>query len=71
MFSVVFVVKFKKRCEKIRNVPSNRKTFFASSLFSGCPVDDIPYLRLGEIDVFDKARKVFLRATVRIEDTKR
>ena len=41
------------------------------SLFSGCPVDDIPYLRLGEIDVFDKARKVFLRATVRIEDAKK
>ena len=41
------------------------------SLFTGCPVDDIPYLRFGEIDCFEKARKLFLRATSRIEEAKK
>ena len=41
------------------------------SLFSGCTVDDISYLRFGEIDLFDKARRLFLRATARIEDAKK
>ena len=52
-------------------VPSQHPLGTQVSLFSGCPVDDIPYLRFGEIDIFEKARKLFLRATIRIEDAKK
>ena len=52
-------------------IPSQHPLGTQVSLFSGCPVDDIPYLRFGEIDIFEKARKLFLRATIRIEDAKK
>lgn len=42
-----------------------------SSIFSGCLVNDTPFLRYGEVTSFETARIIFLRANARIEDAKK
>ena len=43
----------------------------SSFIFTGCPVQSVTLLRLGEISNFESARIVFLRASSRIEEAKK
>jgi KIF-1 binding protein C terminal len=42
-----------------------------SSIFSGCVVNETPFLRFGEVTSFETARIIFLRANSRIEEAKK
>jgi hypothetical protein len=50
------------------SAPSSR---VKSSIFTGCIVDDTPFLRFGEVTSFETARIIFLRANSRIEEAKK
>jgi KIF-1 binding protein C terminal len=42
-----------------------------SSIFSGCVVNETPFLRFGEVTSFETARILYLRANSRIEEAKK
>jgi KIF-1 binding protein C terminal len=42
-----------------------------SSIFSGCVVNETPFLRFGDVTSFETARLIFLRANSRIEEAKK
>ena len=50
---------------------SSASSRLQSSIFSGCVVNETPFLRFGEVASFETARLIFLRANSRIEEAKK
>lgn len=49
----------------------SKSSHLQSSIFSGCVVNETPFLRFGEVTSFETARIIFLRANSRIEEAKK